>query len=205
MALLLRLKYTFVSWLLLLLKCKGDSGNNESLDSNGELTPGQQRTTQSLRGIVRDTIPQRFELSAANVHDYKSTHDQGDTAVFWKISYTGSNISVQPYLSDCLNLVVANEVGASLKEQEGEILQIVQLASERRYLNVDTTTLSGLEQPNAKHLAQSGLADVVISPLLNAVLEIFDSNHKARIFTFIRHPVERGASIFYHLQVSHMI
>jgi hypothetical protein len=44
------------------------------------------------------------------------------------------------------------------------------------------------------------MADVMISPRLHEfVANIFDSNHKGRLFTMLRHPVERALSLYYYL------
>jgi hypothetical protein len=42
-----------------------------------------------------------------------------ETPVFWKLLRTG-NVSVLPYLTDCLNLVMASEAGVILNEQGEE-------------------------------------------------------------------------------------
>jgi len=170
------------------------------VESGYSVTEDNQATPR-LRGNVKGELPTLFDrLSSDVTQPFKKDKE---TPVLWKISKTGSSTSVQPYLSDCLSLVVANEIGASLDEKNNASLQIVELASERRYINLDTGSLQGLSDTKAQHLVESGLADVIISPLLNQVLELFNPERKAKLFTFLRHPVERAVSLFYHRQVSY--
>ena len=69
-----------------------------------------------------------------------------------------------------------------------------------QYVNVDTSTPHGLSRARSLHLAQSGVVDVIITPHIFETAEIFDSIHKGRMFTMIRHPIERAISMFYYLQ-----
>ncbi len=68
------------------------------------------------------------------------------------------------------------------------------------YVNVDTSTRQGIARAKRLNLISSGLADVVISPLLHEALSLFPPTHRGRMFTIFRHPVERAASLFYFLQ-----
>jgi len=154
---------------------------------------------RSLLGLSAAALPKGLDLHVADVIGTPFDPEY-ETAVFWKLSKTGSSISVQPYLSDCLNLVIANEVGSTLSNYHDSNLSIVQLPSERRYLNVDTTTVQGLSQTKARLLPQTGLADVIISPLLKEVTALFDTTYRGRFFTVLSHPVQRAVSTFFHLQ-----
>jgi hypothetical protein len=148
-----------------------------------------------------------------------------ETPLYWKLLRTG-NVSVLPYLTDCLNLVMASEAGVTLNEEieeEGEAeadlwsdqphdaststsLQVLTLPSERRYVNVDTTTQEGLNHAKGLHLIESGMAEVVVSPLLQeAAHTLFDDasaimGRQARVFTILRNPVEKVVSMFYMLK-----
>ena len=52
-------------------------------------------------------------------------------------------------------------------------------------------------------LVPSRLSDVVVSPLINESGQLFDQTNQGKIFTMIRHPVERGTSLFHFLQDIH--
>ena len=52
-------------------------------------------------------------------------------------------------------------------------------------------------------LVQSQLADVIVTPhIYTAVTTLFDQGHRARMFTTIRHPIERAVSMFHYLSVA---
>ena len=68
-------------------------------------------------------------------------------------------------------------------------------------VNVDTTSLEGLQRANELGLVESGLANVVASPFLAEVAELF--RHKAntgRVFAVLRHPVESAIAHYLMLR-----
>lgn len=177
------------------------------LTEDGETYDGAVETDadgshESIRGRSRRLIPgavpfpDHIDKNMGNVWD--AFNATTDTPVFWKLLRTGTT-SIQPYLSDCLNLVMASEVGIASHEAD-TVLEVTTLPSERRYVNVDTTTKSGIERAKTMGLAESGLADVVVSPIFQSAVGLFDETHKGRFFTVMKHPVERSASMFYYLQ-----
>lgn len=50
--------------------------------------------------------------------------------------------------------------------------------------------------------ADSGLADVVVTPFIYEANELFTPSAKGRLFTVFRHPIDRAISLFYYLQVA---
>jgi len=69
-----------------------------------------------------------------------------------------------------------------------------------RFINVDTTTSTGLKRAKALGLAQSGKVDAIYTPLIFEADILFDPEHQGRLFTIFRHPVERAKSMFKYLQ-----
>jgi hypothetical protein len=65
---------------------------------------------------------------------------------------------------------------------------------------VDTSSPAGIERAKRLELASSELADVVVSTLLYQSSSLFSPQHKGRLFTIIRHPVERAVSLFHYVQ-----
>jgi len=61
------------------------------------------------------------------------------------------------------------------------------------------TTVSGLKKAKKLGLAQSKLADVIYSGQFQDVVDLFDSKHQGRMFTFMRDPVERSLSLYQSL------
>jgi hypothetical protein len=70
------------------------------------------------------------------------------------------------------------------------------------YLNVDTTSQKGIQRAHDMGFhKRRNLVQLVLSPLIRSAAELLFSNeNKGSIFTILRHPVERSASLFYYLQ-----
>jgi len=67
------------------------------------------------------------------------------------------------------------------------------------YVNVDLSMPEGIQHAADQGLVASGLADVVSSPHLQfSASKLFDREHKGRMFTVFRHPVDRTIAT-YHL------
>lgn len=70
------------------------------------------------------------------------------------------------------------------------------------FLNVDTTTPSGLKRAQGMGLAQSKMADVIFTPYVPEAAVLFDSNHRGRFFTILREPVDRMISLYYYKRLA---
>jgi hypothetical protein len=166
------------------------------------------QSSRSLLGLSAASLPPGLEFNAVDVmHVPLSSSLDGDnthkeTPVFWKHIKTGSGISAVPFLSDCLNLVTASEVGGGLSYSYRGALSVVSLPNERRYVNFDASTKEGLSSSKAHRLPSSGLADLVITSHLKEVVGLFDTKYRARLFTILQHPVTRSVSTFFSLKVS---
>ena len=83
---------------------------------------------------------------------------------------------------------------------QDDTLKILKFGPTMSFVNVDTSTHSGIVRAKSLNLASSGLADAVISPLLHEATTLFTPTRRGRMFTIFRHPVERAASLFYFIQ-----
>ena len=133
-----------------------------------------------------------------------------DLPVLWHIPKTGGS-SMKVLLAQCRDLAVASQVGVALERRRGnlgqdqlpESLYYVTNGKKSRYVSVDVSTKDGLAKAKELKLLDSGLADVVITPLITtASIEMFSSDpgQRARVFSIFRHPVDRAVSKFYYLQ-----
>ena len=64
------------------------------------------------------------------------------------------------------------------------------------FINVDTTFLGGLKRAKQLNLVASKRADVIVSPYIFETSDIFSQTSRGRMFAFIRHPIERCASMY---------
>lgn len=127
--------------------------------------------------------------------------DSAVLPVFWNVPLSGGDI-VEDVVASCLHLVQANEVGGLVKEGYAKNLEIVQVFGDS-YVNVDTTTKDGIHHASALHLAGSGLADVVFTPMVYEPAELFqpyEEGYAGYYFTILRHPIERAVHMFYYLK-----
>ena len=66
---------------------------------------------------------------------------------------------------------------------------------------MDATTPEGIARAKQLQLIQSGVADIIFSPLLYQTTQLFEGTGKqARLFAVFRHPVERAISLFHYLK-----
>mmetsp|Transcript_1766 Transcript_1766/g.2638 ORF Transcript_1766/g.2638 Transcript_1766/m.2638 type:complete len:383 (+) Transcript_1766:59-1207(+) len=158
--------------------------------------------------IVESVVPNRLDGFKNSWEEFSET----DTAVFLHIPKSGGG-SFKDIFGDCLGLAVASEVGIQDGHDQDTEIGIHHFGesnfgegkyAEKRskFVNVDTTTLPGLERAKHMGLIQSGLADVMVTRHLYEVNSLFDSQHKGRLFAVFRHPVERIASTFSYLQLA---
>lgn len=66
-----------------------------------------------------------------------------------------------------------------------------------KYVNVDTTHVKGISIAKSLGLAESGLADVVVSSYLPEASSIFSPDYPGRPFALLRDPIERAVSMYY--------
>lgn len=67
---------------------------------------------------------------------------------------------------------------------------------------MDTTTAAGIQRAISMNLVQSGMVDIIFTPLLHDSSQLFNntSNQQGRVFGLFRHPVERAVSLFHYLK-----
>ncbi len=116
---------------------------------------------------------------------------------FWHIPRT-AGATINEILSVCYHLRVASN-GIQGHEQDTS-LELLNVGGGHSYVNVDLSSSEGIKQAVTRNLVSSGLSDVLVSSLINEAPALFDPGNKGRIFTMIRHPVMRAASLFYFLQ-----
>jgi len=106
------------------------------------------------------------------------------------------------YLAACLRLVSASQSGVSHGHDQDEFLAVVGIGKER-FVNIDTVHEKGIKRAADSGFPGSGLADVVVSPLINEAASLFTSESQARIFTVFQHPIHRALSMFQYLGSAH--
>lgn len=105
-------------------------------------------------------------------------------------------------MGGCHRFVMACESGVIGHETETKIAIVVEDVHLTPYVNIDTTTPTGISRAKSMGFADSHLANVVVSPLLFETNELFTQTAKGRLFSIFRHPIARAISMFYYLRVA---
>lgn len=76
-------------------------------------------------------------------------------------------------------------------------LRIVDAGDGRKYVNVDVTTLTGIQNAVDRGFVSNHLADVMFTPLLvDATAKLLNGDgNKGRLFSIFRHPIDRVVSV----------
>ena len=121
-----------------------------------------------------------------------------ETPYFWDVHFSGESIA-EAVFSQCYNLVMAAEFGLRQPDySEDELAQFI--LDDSRYVNVELNTKEGILRAANLGLAQSHLADVIISPYLhNIASSVFTSQNPGRLFAIFRHPVDRAIGLYTYL------
>lgn len=122
----------------------------------------------------------------------------GDVPLFWRIPFSGST-ETEEVFGQCLGLVQASDLGIAKDHRSDSSLATVTVDGSV-FLNVDTTTHEGIVRAKELQLVQSGLPDVVETPLLHdAAKHLFDPSHRGQMIAVLRHPVDRTMATYHQL------
>lgn len=128
--------------------------------------------------------------------DVRDVPRRTDTAFFFHVPRSGGS-TVKDMLGKCMRLIQASEVGVRDGHDADASLQILTV-QENRYVNVDTTTIPGIQRAVDMGLAQSGLSDLIVSSYFRDGAALFDLEHQGRAFVMLRNPIDRAVSMYYH-------
>ena len=141
-------------------------------------------------------LPALFEGFADVDQPYNK---QSDLPFFWHVPRTGGT-TMNDILVDCLQLTVASNSGVFEGHGDDVELQVVHFDRRYNYVNVDLSTMEGIERAKKLSMVSSGIANVAVSSLLYEAAAMFSEINKGRMFALFRHPVERAVSLFHYLQ-----
>jgi hypothetical protein len=122
-----------------------------------------------------------------------------DTPIFWHIPRSAGT-SMKSIFSSCLGKVIATEVGG-LDEHRLDDRIVTIKKPNGLFVNVDLYTVEGITRAKNLGLVQSNLAEAMFTPFIHESSVLFDKNHRGRLFTIMRHPVDRIISLYYFLRI----
>jgi len=150
--------------------------------------------------VLAAVIPSEVEQNMADVDEPNDIEEGGGNVVYWYVPKSGAS-PLGILLFHCLGLVEASNIGSDYLEKDLKILEDEDLKI--HFVNVDTTTPEGIIHAKSIGLGLSGIADVIGTPLPSDIVNIFDTSHRGRFFTIIRHPVDRASALFEEEKLMH--
>jgi len=169
-------------------------------DSVMEYSPEAQSASTAQAPLLTDP----GDLSGYK--DAWDPHEATDTPVFWHVPKAGGS-TVKDIMGTCHRMTMASEAGIADGHGEDTTIAVVKIGGDPEkgqdpspFVNVDATTAAGLERAKALGLAQSGLADAIVTTYVYEANGLFDPQHRGRLFSVFRHPVDRAISMFQYLQ-----
>jgi len=137
--------------------------------------------TKNFNFTMNDVQPLGFALPAA-LKNLRQIHDpmqQGDMPFFFHIPRSGGS-TVKDIMGTCLGLVIASEAGADHDHESS--LQIYSSPWGSKYVNVDMTTMQGIQRAEKLSMVQSmsGMAGLISSPHFYAGASLFNEWQQGR-------------------------
>lgn len=192
--------------MLCLAYCLNDGTIQQSMRSTPDYEMPEQPSHRMLQARDWSWTDKLKRTSDAPIHG-----GQHETAIYWHIPKSGGTTAKRIY--ECLGVTLAARVGGQIGNAANDTeLKVVQPWINRKaaarpqytsYVNVDITSKEGIQKARSWGLVESGLVDVIFSPVPVPVIQnLFSDRHQGRGLVVFRNPVERLISKFYYLQVA---
>ena len=178
-----------------------DKNNNDNTALSANQSPSNAVVDSSN---IEETPPKekiydeshQFLTPLHHFADVRDAPRQTDTAFFFHVPRSGGS-TVKDMLGKCMRLVQSSEVGVRDGHDRDTTLQVLTV-QENKYVNVDTTTIPGIQRAVDLGLAQSGMSDLIVSSYFHDSAALFDLQHQGRAFVMLRNPIDRAVSMYYH-------
>jgi len=164
----------------------GEEDLQDNIDGENELPP-QEEIIEEGKEFLQ---PYRYFA------DLTTPRRQSDSNFFFHIPRSGGQ-TIKDIVGKCLHQTLASEVGVREGHGQDETLQHVDFNG-AKYVNVDTTSIEGLNRAATMGLASSGFSDMITSSYFAEVGMLFDLHHKGRAFVLLRDPMVRAVSMYYY-------
>ncbi len=181
---------------------KSDQSSESDGNGNGQQQLGEEGGEAGMDGEEEppqeEIIPEGKEFLQPYRYfaDLTTPIRKSDSNFFFHIPRSGGQ-TIKDIVGKCLHQTLASEVGVREGHGQDESLQLVKFNG-ANYVNVDTTSIQGLNRAATMGLAASGLSDMIASSYFAEVGMLFDLHHKGRAFILMRDPMVRAVSMYYY-------
>lgn len=139
-----------------------------------------------------DVMPEELNFLASTYEPLQAN----DRAFFWHVPRSGG-ASVKSIAAQCIGLLMATEAGAAHSSDQ---IKIITDIDGGKFVNVDTTNPAGIDHAQSVNVANLAGLNFISTPFLyEASQKLFGDLTRGRMFTMMRHPVDRAASLYYVL------
>lgn len=119
---------------------------------------------------------------------------ENDLPFLWG-TYLEADWSILDMLGSCYHLSQASTFRGK-KHLPNSPLYVVKMNG-MKYVNVDLFSTIEIDRAIRVGLADSNLADIVASPHLHDMANLFTYDHRGRMIVVLKHPIERSLEIYY--------
>jgi hypothetical protein len=181
-----------------------------SMLKNNVLTSAMVSKSYERAGFSTTTSQSLDEISISKSLKYLANVSDGgvnatDVPFFFHVPRSGGS-TIKDIIGSCYGMVEATDVGGrgttGNLRQAPSSLEVVHSEDGAAYVNVDTSTAEGIQRARNMGLAESRLANVIISQHLHPAATLFNDDQLGRCFTMMRNPIDRAVSMFHYLSVA---
>eukprot|EP00521_Asterionellopsis_glacialis_P007786 CAMPEP_0195285114 /NCGR_PEP_ID=MMETSP0707-20130614/3060_1 /TAXON_ID=33640 /ORGANISM="Asterionellopsis glacialis, Strain CCMP134" /LENGTH=514 /DNA_ID=CAMNT_0040344557 /DNA_START=160 /DNA_END=1704 /DNA_ORIENTATION=+ len=175
------------------------SSSNPRRSSLSRLRGGGSRAL-SRALLTPESVDQYPFSNFLNVDEPPPKHSKKGvgTGFYWQIPRSGGT-TLKHIMGTCLGKVQAARTSADYCDIHSDTLSTCQTKF-GEYVNADPSDHGGIQRADHLNLIPSGLSDVIVSSRILHASTLFDEEHKGRLFTIFRDPIERAVSTFYYLR-----
>lgn len=178
--------------------------NQETIDLIREIEIKKNATLQLEEQRKTDVKTNLMAQLLISLQDLTVPYNKSiETPLLLDIPLTGSSI-VKTTLSKCHELTMASQEGLQQPNFEEDILET--FVSQRKgfdatYVNVDTSTKSGIQRAFKLDLVPSRSADVItVSNLHDSTILFQGTNYRGRVFAMFSHPTARAVGYYHYIK-----
>jgi len=177
-----------------------DKTADETADETAETEMTDAESSKNEKRLWDNEIPLENEsLFPLPIKNYlvdprfKTFDANNETPFFWQVPFVGGIF--QSYMTACSKMVLAS----NHKVTDDDTMKI-HMVKDHSYVNADLSTPEGIENAADQGLIEKDFADVIVSNHLHFTTNtLLDAKHKGRLFTALRHPVDRAITEYHYI------